>query len=405
MKNQKWTTPKIKFGDLYYVWFRYYDSATDKMKLIIRKANANDQSLPARIRQKTIRKLRDAIEAQLKRGWNPLTNKIEYSDPREQIIDELQSMNLDQSLTFAFNKKKPDWSVKTESDYKSTVKYLKEAAAHLVILNKNITVLSRRHYIELLERVVKDRKLGAKGYNKYREHLSALMSKLEEYEVIEYNPIEKIKTKQEIQNLAHRPPTDEEKETIITHIKDTDIHYYRFICLLYGCTMRPIEIMRLQIREIDFNRQCIVFKPVENGKDQERKGKTIVYREIPIPNWLMDIFTNQMHLQKLPLDYYVFGKTSRGSFIPGKTPLGRNAATYRWSVLVKEGLKIDVDLYGLKKLAGNDLIKLQANQNVIDLLKLPQTLMGHTSKEMTEIYVSEHKKVADQVVREYMPRL
>lgn len=54
--------------------------------------------------------------------------------------------------------------------------------------------------------------LGAKGYNRYREHLSTFLSKIEEFEIIDYNPIEKIKTKEEIKTFAHRPPTEEERQ-------------------------------------------------------------------------------------------------------------------------------------------------------------------------------------------------
>jgi hypothetical protein len=42
---------------------------------------------------------------------------------------------------------------------------------------------------------------------------------------------------------------------------------------------------------------------------------------------------------------------------------------------------------------------------VKDLLKLPQSQMGHTTSTMTEVYVTRHKEILNDLLRDEMPEL
>lgn len=400
-QNQKWTEPKIKIGAKGYVWFRFLDS-DGNLKLIIKK-DGNGKGVKPRERLAALKNLKDALTFQLNKGWNPITNEIECEGPDIVDIDHINDLTLREALNFAYDKKKSDWAKKTQQGYKATKKYMIKSAESLMIADRPIVELRRPHYLELLERIIKDRNLGSKGYNKYRAHLSNLLAKIEEYEIIEYNPVEKIKAKAKIKTFAHRPPTESERKTIIDHIKAKDPFYFQFINFLYATTIRPVEAQNLQIKDIDFKKQVIVLAPDEKTKGE--KNKTNMYREMSIPNWLFEIIINDMKLDTLPKDYYVFSKNGKDRFVPGKKKLGRNASTYRWNQLVKKDLNLDVDQYSLKKMAGNDMVKLQVDHGVNELLQVAQKQMGHSSSKMTEVYVTEHKKVIDKVIRENMPRL
>jgi len=76
-----------------------------------------------------------------------------------------------------------------------------------------------------------------------------------------------------------------------------------------------------------------------------------------------------------------------------------NMPTAWWYRIVKEKLKINVDLYSLKKLGGDDMIRQGINLYGVS------NQMGHTSLDTTEIYVTEHKRVYKEMIRERMPVL
>lgn len=59
----------------------------------------------------------------------------------------------------------------------------------------------------------------------------------------------------------------------------------------------------------------------------------------------------------------------------------------------------------LKKLSGNDMVKLQMLYNTDKLLQLPQMQMGHSEEKQTTIYVQEHLEVMKDLVKYQMPVL
>jgi hypothetical protein len=65
----------------------------------------------------------------------------------------------------------------------------------------------------------------------------------------------------------------------------------------------------------------------------------------------------ELKIKSFPDDYYIFST----GYIPGCQQINSNTPTLHWREIVKDGLKIKKDLYGLKKLGGNDMIDLQIN--------------------------------------------
>lgn len=144
--KQLWAEPKIKIGKTFYVWFRFYNAATGKKELIIKKGGANAAGLTkVQIRQ-SLTALQKAIKYKLKvKDWNPITNTYPYHDPELEAVAEmemeleiLQKMSFYEALEWSYKKKKPDWGKRSFHDYKSTKKYLLEAAFELGIYHRKI---------------------------------------------------------------------------------------------------------------------------------------------------------------------------------------------------------------------------------------------------------------------------
>ena len=403
IKQLTLTTLKVYQHLCWYVRFRYYHQQTSSWKLIIRKIGVNSKGLSLSERKDQLIALHDAVEFKLiYQGWNPIDNTYSIQKSTEDYdLDSLKAMPLTTALQFAYDKKKADWSPKTRQDYASMLKYIKEAAVLLMINFKPIEEIKRIHCRLILDKVKEHRNLSNKGYNKYRETLSSFFSELEEFEVVEYNPVHKLKSKEEVKVFAHRPPTEVQRQIIIDKIKREHYNYYRFICVLYGCTLRPKEITRLKVK--DLIREEQIFRIIPDK--EEGNSKTAVQREVVIPDWLMKML-EEMNLQYCEPEWYIFsGKQGGKMFMPGRHRMHSNSPTRWWKNIVKEELGFNVTQYSLKKLAGNDMVKLQVANGVQDLLALPKLQMGHSSTSMTEVYVDEHKKVLNEIMKKKMPVL
>jgi integrase len=405
--TQNYTLPQVKAkGEQWYVWFRYFNEGTNNWQLVIKKGGVNYTGLPVRERLAQLNALKKAIQFKLEhQGWNPINNSYAWKSLEEQEISNLTNMTFDQALTFSFNKKSKDWSHKTKQDYSSVLKYLLEAAAAIGITYSMIAEVKRPHYKFLLDKVREIRSLSAKGYNKYRDYLSSLLGELEQYDIIEYNPVHKIKSKDTIKVVAHRPPTKDQQSLIINRVKTAHPDYYRFLAVLYGCTIRPKEITALKIKHLHRKEQ--IFRMVPDNKSST-KGR--IEKESTIPDWVMELLS-EMNLHNYNPEWYIFSTNNKhGSFLPGPNRMHSNTPTNTWRCIVKKdvkfgGLGLDVNQYSLKKLAGNDMVKMQRNEQATNLLELPRMQMGHTTTKQTEVYVTEDKEVLQDLIKRKMPVL
>jgi integrase len=386
----------------WYVRFRFYNEGSGKWKLFIKKGGANYKDLPLAERKAQIVALKKAVEYKLGvQQWNPITNTYPVPDDDEMELDKLQQMSFTDAIDFAVKMKTSDWKKKTKQDYASVVRYIKQSAAVLDLTHRKIIELRRAHYIVLLEKVKALRQLSNKGYNKYRDFLSSLMGKIEEFEILEYNPIHKIKMKETIKVVAHRPPTREQQKIIVSRIRNDYRNYYRFVAVVYGTTIRPKEICALKIKHLHKADQIFRIIPDREADN----SKTFYERDVVIPDWLMDVLS-ELNLHNYDPEWYIFSTRNKyGTFMPGPNRMHSNTPTNWWRKIVKEGLKMDVDQYSLKKLAGNDMVKLQVQEGLHNLLQVPQLQMGHADKKMTEVYVDEHRAIINEMLKRKMPVL
>ena len=387
----------------WYVRFRYFDERTGKWVLKIYKGGVNHTDIPTKERVAQLNALKKALLYKLEvEQWNPLTKTYPQEiTAGEMDLQKLKQMTFYQALDYAVKKKSVDWSHKTKQDYNTAVKYLKKASDILNISGTVIVDLQRLHYRSLLEKVRETRNLTSKGFNKYRDYLSSLIGELVQYDILDYNPIHKIKSKEVIKVQAHRPPTKDERIIIVDRIRNEYPAYYRFISVLYGCTIRPKEICALKIKHLHKLEQ--IFRIIPNR--QEENSKTLIEREVVIPDWVMSTLST-LNLHNYDPEWYIFSSRNKyGTFFPGPNRMHSNTPTSWWRRIVKKDLKLDVNQYSLKKLSGNDMVKLQVHEGVDKLLEMPRQQMGHTTTKMTETYVDAHREIMNELLKRKMPVL
>lgn len=191
--------------------------------------------------------------------------------------------------------------------------------------------------------------------NQHIRFIKSLFAWCYENEYISKNPTNNLKKLKIIETEEREILKQEELTKISNHLEKNDFNFYVFTQLVYSCLLRPIEIYRLQIKNIDFENKLIVL----SGE----KTKNHKYRKIVIPNELWnktsDFWEN---LQKINQDYYIFSD----KHTPGKKQIEEsNTASIKWRKMIKElNLKESIQLYGLRHTAITKLLEILPTNTV-----------------------------------------
>lgn len=329
-----------------------------------------------------------ALHQKLKSNWNPNVPDLEFSTP---------DFTLYNALDFALEKKKPNIAPKSYSGYSGTIKFIQTSITELGLKAMPILDLKRAHLKLIMEVTSKKRKWSNKAYNKHLNHLKSVLSKLIQWDIIEFNPAFSIKNLPTEEVEANIPATPKQHAIIKSTLEKQYPEFYKFVLTIFHTGMRPAEILQIKISMINMFKQQIIL-PKEITKTRRK-------RIVPINNHLLQFFAT-MQLEKQPSDYYLFGsfrESARGNvglhedFIPGPTAIKRDTATKRWHKIVKIDLGLDVNLYSNKHSGAN--AKILAGMS-LDALR---ELYGHTSKLMTETYAKAIKDVYRKQIMDNSP--
>ncbi len=193
-----------------------------------------------------------------------------------------------------------------------------------------------------------------------------------EEDYIKKNIAENIKKIKNTEYTERRIYTEEELKKIANYLEKNDFDFYVFTQLVFSCFLRPIEIQRLQVSNIDFENQKIIL----NGeKTKNHKKRTII---IPTNMWdKTKDFWQKIH--KLDKDMYLFGE----DFKPSKNKISNpNTSTLRWNK-IKEELNLPKEclLYGFRH---TGITKLLQDKNLSNNEIRMHT--GHETIAMLERY-------------------
>jgi len=383
MKKPIYTKAKLcKASKGWYVYFRY-DGKIFRYKFGINYIkNLRD-------RETEFNSLAKALNQKLSEGWNPTI---------PDVVPFGSEMTIINAIDFALEKKKPLIAAKSYLGYRNSCSFVKEAIKTLQLDNLLIVNTKRIHIKSILEKVKEQRNASNKAYNKYLHHLSAVLSELIQWDILQFNPANKIKELPVGESKANIPPTIYQQKMIKEHLIKKEPYFYNYIASLFHTGIRPAELLEIKLSMINLDQRLIVL-PQEITKTNRE-------RYVPINNHLYNMLV-ELDVNLLPKNFYLFGsfrESGKGNigcksdFIPGPTKIKRDTATRRWEKLVKIELGFkDITMYS-EKHAG-------ANAKILAGIPLDalQDLYGHTSKLTTEIYATAVKGQRRQMIIDQSP--
>jgi integrase len=388
----------VTSGKCWYVYFTIKNEFTGKVKHVQSRQGINyiknkDKRLAEG--RKLVRWWKNSLEE----GWMPEEWVIDT--PTTSLIFPVTKFT--DALDFALDN--CTVSSKTKSGYAGSVKFFKEAS---LALNLNMAVkdIDRPHIMLMLKWIKEKRHWSHHAYNKHLGYICAVIARLLEWKVIKFNPAEKIKTLPVAETRKFVPYTDNEKRTIQEYLFANHYRFFVYLITIYHTGMRPKEVLLLKLKDINLDDALITILPDLKAEN----SKTRKIRYVPINNHLMR-FLREFELENYPETYFLFGspfKAGKGRkgiinakhpdyFKPSPVQVKRDTVTKLWKEIVIDKLKIKKHLYAAKH-TGADA-KILAG---IDLDTLKE-LYGHSSKFMTEKYVSVLLEVHKKKIIEHSP--
>lgn len=402
-KKKLFSNPKIytangNLSKRWYVYFSFRDPKTNKLKRLTPfYGNANRYKTKEE-RMEVLTVYRKVLLKLLKQGYNPFVDNTalyqklqakhksttssvhKNTQPKETIQSPNQTKEADKlPLRTAFDKglklKKKLVGKRTLKDYSNKIdlllKWLEKNHPNI----KTIDTLDKK-VIQLFLNNVLD-KTSPRNRNNYRADIGSIMQVLEDNDIIKQNFVKNIPV------LKSKPERNkryslEAQEAIFKHLKEKDpilLLYIKFIS--YGF-MRPIEVCRLKIKNINLEEKTIRFK----AKNSPLKTKII-------PQILLDALPD---LSKLNPDDELFTPNQIGGKWEAEETNRRDYFSKRFKKVVKDYFKLGND-YGLYSFRHTYITKvyraLVKKSTPFEAKSRLMLITGHTSMSALEKYLRD----------------
>jgi integrase len=329
--------------------FRFYNG-----KLLALKCNPNKcTSLTDKTR--ALQSLQYHLKKKLESGWKPGT----------QSIQEDESVLVSKSVEDAFQTMESDSLSKI---YMREVKATKKEFLQF-LMQKFPSLLVSEVQTKHLKEFLASYKYSSSLFLNRRSNIGALFSRIEQAELIQFNPVYKV-PKTKAVPVLHKPYTKQQLHQVLETLKDVNLSLYICAIIMYGCLLRPHREIRLLTRS-DFNEDLSVI--ALGGKNN--KGKRI--RSVLVPRYVRDVLIeNKIHLLQSDENIFTKGTRSFGSFY-------FNTAWQR----IAENLIADKVIYDQHTLYSfRHTAAINVYQKTKDPYKL-QKMMGHSSLAVTLTYL------------------
>jgi len=241
-------------------------------------------------------------------------------------------MFLTKSLDYAFSKLTVE--PHTRECVASALKYIQLSIRALGYNQIEAHRITRKHVRLIMDHCEQERKLSARNWNAYRTYLAMLFEQLVEYELVDNNPVLQLRKKQE-DEVIRTILTAEQRKLLVSHLRETDPVFLRFIQIFFHSGARRTELLDLRIENIYLDKG---YYQVFVKKGRKKRWVTKVIKEIALPYWREQIGDH--------LTGYMFSI----GLLPGDKQIRPEQVTRRWKRHVKNKLNITADLYSLKHL-------------------------------------------------------
>ncbi len=342
-------------GDLskrWYVGYYFLHPETGKYKLFqVYISSKIDTKQARRVRAN---QLIDQINGKLRRGFNPFSKEnISFTN----IVLAIEAI-----LKYKASYSKYRTTITDKSCCKALFTWLKLTGNNMLTIES----FNHQHAYQFMDYLKDVRNISNRTYNNYKERISTIFNFLVDREYILVNPFKKIKKLPETQRTvkAYSPA---EVQLLKSKCPEMDPELWIVCQLVYYCALRPAEIVRLKIRDLNLPANHIVL----SGEITKNRQNSII--KLPAP---MALALQQLNFSGCDPDDYIFSK----NLLPGKEAIAPTRLAERFKRF-KDYIGLKRNLYELKHTGIG--LNIQQGANINDI----KYHCRHSDIKMTEEYL------------------
>lgn len=377
----------------WYVYYSFRDNTTGKLKRMPNVKGGVNRLKTMEERMSYLTTMKDALLFLLEKGLNPyedndlnnlLANTSNDTEPdkiiptskinkiqENKIEDNDKSMQIKDAFEFALKMKK---NVLSETSYKNFELRIRKFKVTLDT-SKSINSITKKTINEYLNDVLE--KSSARNRNNTRTDLGTLFQILEDNDIIPENFIRKtsvLNSKPE-RNKTYTPDL---QESIFEHLKQNDpilLLFIKFVCYNF---LRPVEVCRLKIKDIDIKDKKVYLKA---------KNKAVKIKIIP------DILIDDLpDLSNLNPENLLFTPNGFGLEWVATENNRRDNFSKRFKEVVKDhfNLGIDYGMYSFRHTFITKLYrKLRLEKSQFEAKSILMLITGHSTMTALEQYLRD----------------
>ena len=361
-------------GSYWYVYFYYTNPATHLRQKYVYKQGINRFETVAE-RREACNDLKDALQKLLNDGFSPFKEYV-ASNLLDAYTNEYTVLT---AFEAAYKSKYNEWKESTRTTNKSIFDVFKDWLAKTSLDHLPIDMFKRKQILQFLDYMVSVRKANATTRNNYKRTISSILSKIVELDIIEYNPADKVKMLKE-NPTKNKAFSNKQLIAIKKYLKKNDPYLHQYLKFITYAFMRPVEVCRMKIKDVDFERKLINVDTKTNANF------------IPIINVLNDVFT-ELNIENCNSEFFVFSKYMKPSLWQTQTDKAKRDWFGNRFKKLKKHFKFGVE-YGIYSFRHNASLNLffsfvDSGLNENEAVSKLQKIMRHTTPKTTRIYLRD----------------
>lgn len=313
------------------------------------------------------------LNIKLASGWSPFTDGSENTKHLQPLSYGLDAYIKDKGR---------DLREASMVSYTSVAKILKEwlvekAIGEIACIKFNVSI-ARQFMEDLRNRP----KFNNNTFNTYLKKYRAAFNWLKEHEYVNDNPFDQIKTLQKQEKMRGLIPP-EARDIVIKYVRNSDHPNYELVMhLVFTSLIRPSEIERLQVRDVDLINKCIHIPA--------NKAKTHKDRDAALSDACIAMLIPLLAVPGIQPDWYLIDS----NYVCGAKPCYHGMFKKHWMKIRKDcGLPDEMQLYSLKDTGITEM--LEAGVNIVAV----KDAAGHSDISTTNKYVGKNTEKMIEAVR------
>lgn len=318
-----------------FIEYFVYNPATDKMDRFRTRLQRIKKRFPTQAMFKShCNTIILTLNTKLAAGWTPYG---EQNDVRE-------FTPMDEAIEAFIKDKKRDLRDASMVSYVSICKILIEYMKNRGIEKSPVSNFTHNFAQKFMDYIISRPGVSNNTYNSHLKKYKSVGSWLAEHCYLKSNPFDKIKPRQKEEKTRALISSDT-REKVLEFIRNSKEPNYEIVLhLIFYSLIRPTEIERLKVSDIDLENHCVHLV--------ESQTKTHKERYASLHDDTIDLIAPM--IDGVPGDWYLLG----GEFKPSPKPCYHHLYKKRWEKIRRRcGLPNTIQLYSLKDSGITELLQ------------------------------------------------